>query len=118
MARNRKNQPAAIRFGLALKVCLICLAIGGSGIGYVWQKNQIYELGQQMRKREVLVADMRDQNEKLKKQLATLLSPRFLDQRARELKLGLVPPTPSQVVRLVEPPAVPPAAAQQFAAGQ
>src|SRR5579883_39787 len=103
MARNRKNQSAAIRFGLAVKVCLICLAIGGSGIGYVWQKNQIYDLGQQMRRREARVQELREQNDKLRKQLATLLSPRFLDQRAKELKLGLVPPQPSQVLRLAEP---------------
>ena len=84
-----------------MKVCFTCAClIGGSGIGYVWQKNQIYELGQQMHRREARVTELREQNDKLKKQLATLLSPRFLDQRVKELKLGLVPPQPSQVVRL------------------
>jgi hypothetical protein len=41
MARNRKNQSAAMRFGPVLKALLLCLLIGGSGIGYVWQKDQI-----------------------------------------------------------------------------
>ena len=45
MARNRKYQSAAIRFGPALKALLLCLLIGGSGVGYVWQKDQIIRLG-------------------------------------------------------------------------
>ena len=53
MARNRKYQSAAIRFGPTLKALLLCLLIGGSGVGYVWQKDQIYQLGQQIRKREL-----------------------------------------------------------------
>ncbi len=52
MARNRKNQSAAIRFGPALKAAFLCLLIAGSAVGYVWQKSQIYQLGQQIRQRE------------------------------------------------------------------
>jgi hypothetical protein len=103
MAKNRKNQSAAIRFGPAVKAFLLCLLIGGSGVGYVWQKNQIYELGKQIKKREVRVGEMQGQNEKLRMQLATLRSSRFLEQRVRELKLGLVEPQPNQIWRLLEP---------------
>ena len=45
MARNRKYQSAANRFGPALKAFLLCLLIGGPGVGYVWQKDQISQLG-------------------------------------------------------------------------
>ena len=45
MAKNRKNQAAEIRFGPVLKVVLLCSLIGGSAIGYAWQKNQIERLG-------------------------------------------------------------------------
>jgi hypothetical protein len=103
MARNQRNQSAAIRFGPALKAFLLCLIIGGSGVGYVWQKNQLYELGQQIKKRELSLAQLREQNEKLKKQLALLRTPAWLECRAKELNLGLVPPHPSQIRRLVEP---------------
>jgi transposase len=103
MARNRKNQSAAIRFGPALKALLLCLAIGGSGIGYVWQKQQISELSAQIRKRETRIVEMREQNDKLRKQLATLLSPKYLDMRVKELKLGLVQPQQAQIWRLTEP---------------
>ena len=103
MAKNRKYQSAAIRFGPALKAFLLCLLIGGSGVGYVWQKDQISQLGQQIKKRELHLAELGNQNEKLRKQLAAMRSPRFLERRIQELGLGLVPPQPAQVWRLTEP---------------
>ena len=103
MAKNRKYQSAAIRFGPALKAFLLCLLIGGSGVGYVWQKDQIAQLGQQRRTRELHLVELVNQNEKLRKQLAAMRSPRFLERRIQELGLGLVPPQPAQVWRLTEP---------------
>jgi len=100
MARNRKHQSAAIRFGPAIKAFFLCALIGGSGVGYVWQKAQIDELGRQISKREHELADLQDQNEKLRKQLARMVSPKFLEDQIRDLKLGLVQPQPSQVWRL------------------
>ena len=123
MAKNRKHQSAAIRFGPALKAFLLCLLIGGSGVGYVWQKNQIYELGQQIRKRELHLRDLQDQNDKLRKQLAFMRSPQFLDARVKELNLGLVRPAQAQFWYLAEPlPEAPkpasPANQRQYAAQQ
>ena len=103
MARNRKYQSAAIRFGPAIKAFLLCALIGGSGVGYVWQKSQISELGQQIRRRELQLGELEEQNEKLKKQLAVMRSPQFLEDRIRELNLGLVRPQPSQICWLTEP---------------
>ena len=105
MARNRKYRcgQAGIRFGPALKALLLCLLIGGSGIGYVWQKNQIYQLGQQIKKRESCLIKLEDQNEKLRKQLGLLRSPQYLEKRIKEWNLGLAPPQSSQVWRLNEP---------------
>ena len=105
MARNRKHQSAAIRFAPAVKAFLLCLVIGGSGVGYVWQKNQIYELGRQIKMREIRLGELRNQNKKLRDQQAMLQSPEMLDQRVRELNLGLVPVHPSQILRLAEPAA-------------
>jgi uncharacterized protein HemX len=103
MAKNRKYQSAVIRFGPALKAFLLCLVIGGAGVGYVWQKNQIYQLDQQIRKRELRLLELESQNQKLKKQLAMMRSPQFLETRIKELNLGLTAPQPSQVWRLNEP---------------
>src|SRR5438045_254880 len=100
MSRNRKHQSAAIRFGPAIKAFFLCALIGGSGVGYVWQKAQIDELGRQISKREHDLADLQDQNEKLRKQLARMVSPRFLEAQIKELNLGLVQPQQSQIWRL------------------
>jgi cell division protein FtsB len=103
MAKNRKHQSAAIRFGPALKAFLFCLLIGGSAVGYVWEKNQVDLLSQQIKKREVHLKDLQDQNGKLRRQIEYMRSPAFLEVRVKELKLGLVPPQPSQVWYLKEP---------------
>ena len=107
MAKNRKNQAAAIRFGPALKASFLCLLIGGSAVGYVWQKNEIYRLGQQIRQRETKLAQLQNDNKRLGDQISILHSPVMIDRRAKELNLGLAPATPMQVVRLTETPAAP-----------
>jgi len=103
MAKNRKHQSAEIRFGPALKAFLLCLFIAGSSLGYVWQKSQIYELGQQIRRRELRLKDLQVQNEKLLGQLKLMRSPQYLAERVKEMNLGLVPSQPSQVWYLKEP---------------
>ena len=103
MARNRKYRSAAIRFGPALKAFLLCLLIGGSGVGYVWQKDQIRRLGQQIKEREIRLAQLQDENEKRRKELARRRSPAFLEMRIKELNLGLAAPEVSSVCRLPEP---------------
>jgi cell division protein FtsL len=104
MAKNRRHQSAAIRFGPALKALLLCLVIAGLAVGYVWQKGQIYQLGRQITACETRLAQLRDENQRLGDQLAVLRSPVMIDQRVHELNLGLVPAQPTQVYRLVEPP--------------
>lgn len=103
MARNRKYRSAAIRFGPALKALLLCLVIGGSGVGYVWQKNQIYELGKQVKQREQRLSGLEQQGERLKKQLATMRTVQSLEDSIKRLNLGLGQPQISQVWHLVEP---------------
>lgn len=104
MAKNRRNQSAAIRFGPALKALFLCLLIAGLAVGYVWQKGQIFQLGRQITACESRLAHLRDENQRLSDQLAVLNSPVMLDQRVHELNLGLVPAQPTQVYRLIEAP--------------
>jgi hypothetical protein len=96
MSRNRRNQSAAIRFGPVLKVVLLCSLFCGSGIGYVWQKNQIVELGLQIRKGEQQLNTLQGQNKKLREQLGMMSSVKYLEAKVRELNLGLVQAQPSQ----------------------
>jgi hypothetical protein len=103
MAKTKKSQSTSIRFGPALKAFILCFVIAGSAVGYVWQKGQIYELGRQITVREIRLSQLRSENQRLTDQLAILRSPVMLDQRARQLNLGLVPAQPGQVYRLPEP---------------
>jgi hypothetical protein len=84
-------------------------------VGYVWQKSQIDQLGRQMSEREKRLSQMRDQNKKLRDQVAMLRSPGRLEQRLKELNLGLVLPQPADVWRVAEPIEVVPG---EFEAGR
>ena len=106
MAKNRKNQAAAIRFGPALKALFLCLLIAGSALGFVWQKSQVYQLGRQIHEKESRLVQLQRDNERLDSQLNYLCSPVKLDLQARSFGLG--PRRPEQVFRLAEmPPASP-----------
>jgi cell division protein FtsB len=103
MARNRKYKSAAIRFGPVLKTVVICAIIGGACVGYVWQKDQISRLGKQILERERRIKELQALNVKLQNHLGDLRSPQYLEAKIKDLKLGLVRPSPSQVWRLAEP---------------
>lgn len=94
-------QSAAARFGPALKAFLLCLLIGGSGVGYVWQKDQIIRLDRRIRQGEARLSAADDRNDSLRKQLTAMRSPPAMQHRMKEL--GLVEPLPAQKWRLVEP---------------
>jgi hypothetical protein len=102
-----------------MRAFLLCMVIGGSGLGYVWQKSQINRLSLQIKQREQRLGELRVTNEKLRQQLATMQSPPQIDRRVKELNLGLMPPQPNQVLRLAEPDleSVPPPPSQ-YAAGR
>lgn len=107
MARNRKSQSAAIRFGPALKAFLLCLLIGGSGVGYVWQKEQIAMLGKQIKSKEAEQRRLEVENGRLERLLANMRSPTFLELQIRKSGLGLAQPKDNQIIWLREPLADP-----------
>lgn len=103
MARNRKNQPASLKLGAALRVFVVCLVLGGSGVGFVLQKNKIYDLGQLKKRREVELDNLSKDNDRWRDQLRGLQLPQRLADRVRQLNLGLVPARPEQIIWLPEP---------------
>ena len=111
MAKNRKNESAAIRFGPALKAFGLIALIGGASVGYVWQKGQIDQLGRQIKEREVRLAELRNQNKKLRDTLAMMRSPAMLEQ-----KLGMVMPQAKDVWSVPEPVARPSSTAVNLSA--
>jgi uncharacterized protein HemX len=105
MARNRKFRSAAVRFGPALKALLLCLLIGGSGVGYVWQKEQIIRLDRHIKAQELHLAELRNHNDVSRKQLNNMRSFAAIQQRIKALNLDLIEPQPLQKWRLAEPSA-------------
>jgi hypothetical protein len=103
MPANRRNQAGAVRFVPALKAVLLCSMIGGSCVGYVLQKNKIFELGQQIGIRQQKLERLKKDNLELANRLDALQTPRYLADRVREWKLGLVPPQPHQMLWITEP---------------
>ena len=122
MRSNRKRE--SLRFGNVAKSLITCLAISAIGVGYVWQKNQIYRLGDEIKKRETALSATEKRNTMLAAQLAQFKSPVYLETRCQQANLGLVAPKETQTIRLLEPgpewdarflPAVQPAATQKLA---
>ncbi len=108
MAKNRRNQSGAVRFVPAFKAVLLCSLIGGSCVGYVVQKNRIFELGQQIGARQQKLEKLKKENRVLADRLAAMQLPQRLAERVKELKLGLVTPQPAQVIWIVDPSGVSP----------
>ena len=94
MAGNRKNQSAAVHFSTVLKVVLLCTVIGGSAIGYVWQKSEVIRLGKQVVATEKSLEQLRRDNKLLGDQLAVLHSPVMIDRRTKELTSASRPRSP------------------------
>ncbi len=105
MARNRKNLSVAIRFGPVIKALLLCSLFVASGVGYVWQKSQIADLGQHLKTCKQALVKLESLNKKLRTDVAGLTSPDRLNQRLTEWNLGLAEPPQSQVWSLPEPAA-------------
>jgi hypothetical protein len=101
MRRNRKREP--LRVGTVSKSVLTCVCIAGLGVAYVWQKNQIYRLGDEIRKREAAATAAEKRTKMLDWQQAQLKSPALLEARCQQYGLGLVAPREQQMVRLAEP---------------
>ncbi len=103
MARNRRSTSAAARFGPALRALLLCLVLGSAGVGYVWQKNEIYALAHQKKLKENALDKLRRENKQNHDRLEFLRLPWVIEAKLKELKLGLGPAQPEQIVRLTEP---------------
>jgi hypothetical protein len=105
MARNKKNE-SSLRIAPVLTVMALCGLFVLLGVGYVWYKDQIDLLGRQIKERENQLAELERGNKMRREALATRCSPVALDALVKKLNLGLGPPALSQVIRLVETPAV------------
>lgn len=103
MANNRKNQSAAVRFGPALKALLVCAAVGGAGVGYVWHVQQLHLLGRRIVEGEKRLEALVRENREWEKQLSYLKSPAVLKSLVSKHNLNLGMTHPDQVMVLLDP---------------
>ena len=101
MYRNRKRE--SLHGGVVARALLACLYFGAVGIGYVWHKNQIYRLGDDIKRREAELAAVDKRTTVLAAHLAQLKSPAQLEARNQQYNLGLVTPRDAQIVRFLDP---------------
>ena len=78
--------------------------MASAGVGYVWQKEQINTLAERKKQIEIHYEQLREQNARRARVLATLQTPGEIEARIKRSELGLVAPLPDQIVRLVEVP--------------
>ncbi len=103
MANNRKNQSAAVRFGPALKALLVCAAVGGAGVGYVWHVQQLHLLWRKIVEGEKRLEALVRENREWEKQLSYLKSPAVLKSLVSKHNLNLGMTHPDQVLVLLDP---------------
>jgi len=99
---TRRRDSSLARFAPAVKAASICLVTCGLGLGYVWQKQQIAQLGEEIKGHEFRLEDLGKENKELGDTLAQLKSPQVLDQLVQQWHLDLEIPRPHQVVVLEE----------------
>ena len=103
---KRQNETAAFTFGPAIKAFLFCVFIGGSGLGFVWQKQEIGDLGRQLKDAELRLEELKRQNKNRTETVQQFLDPRLLAQKATTLFPDLTQPVRNQIFILPEPPRI------------
>ncbi len=103
MAKNRKRDAALHRLLPLTKGLVLCGIVATVGFGYVWQKNSIYRLGDDIKVREQQLDALRKRNDVLSDQIARLTSPGVIEDKCKAWNLGLAVPKESQIVRLPDP---------------
>ena len=103
MAKNRKSQGGEFRAGPVVRAALLCIFLGGSAIGYVWQTQQVAKLGVERRQKETALTRIESENALKRHQYDLQLQPRALEERVRTLRLPIGPHQPGQVIHVSEP---------------
>jgi cell division protein FtsB len=103
MSKNRKREATLLRMLPLTKWLLVFVAIAMVGVGYVWQKNTIHKLGDDLKQREQQVEKLRERHTILVQGIAGLKTPRAIETKCKAWNLGLGMPKESQIVRVTEP---------------
>ena len=100
MWRRVQSRNEIIGAGWIVRAVVVCLFVGGSCAGYLWQKSQVHQLGKDIRGLEQDLDQLEKGNAVLRQRYFVLASPRELDQRVEQFGLDLRSPAPEQILRI------------------
>ncbi len=100
----KNSREGAIVANWFVKALIVCLFVGLSSVGYLWQKSQVHRLGQQIRTLEKELDRLEKSNETLRQRYSTLMSQSELRRRVKEYDLKLREPAPEQILRIKDAP--------------
>ncbi len=101
--RINNSRPKSRRFYVTRKqvflIIFMLFVFTGSSIGYVWSNFQSTRIGYDLSQLKREEMKLKEENQRLRLELAILKSPQRLETQAVE-RLGLRQPTPEQIVVL------------------
>ena len=98
---NRHRHPGSGRW-IHATIVLALIAVA-AGIIYVWQRNRMLNMGYTVSRLRGEITEFNQERSKLEADLGKLKEPNRIRQEVERRHLGLVPPSPDQIVRLPEP---------------
>jgi uncharacterized protein HemX len=103
-----RNRQTHIQAATIAKVVALSLFLGGSGVGYVFQKGQIDGLARQVAANDEVLNELETRQRILKLRLEQSTSRPQLELARRDFNLPLVQPDRQHVLTLPEPRIDPP----------
>ncbi len=98
-----RNRQTHIQAATIAKVVALSLFLGGSGVGYVFQKGQIDGLAKQIKANDEVLNELETRQQSLKLKLEKSTSRAQLELARRHFDLPLVQPDRRHVLTLPEP---------------
>jgi cell division protein FtsL len=95
---SKQRSRLRLRPSHILFIATLLMVFMGSSIGYVWSNFEGTQIGYDISKLQHEELKLKELNQKLRLELATLKSPQYLEEAAR--RLGLRAATPGQIVLL------------------
>jgi hypothetical protein len=105
---KRRSQTSSGLFVAAIQVLIVCGVIGAIGVGYLWQQKQIHLLAETYKQCGQELQRLQRENRLRRSELDHLRLVPVIENRVKEMNLGLGPAQPEQIVRLVEVSSTPP----------
>ena len=103
MASNRRRHANAVPLASIATWVIGCVFLAGTGLGYVYLKNQIITTGTKTKALERELAELTTQDEVVRSKIALLSSRSALQRRLNDGFIKLVPITDDRLVRVGAP---------------